>query len=66
MYDRDPDTEQQIVAAVAPYARSNEGLLGQILGPGVDINTETTDINGLSVGQTVAANIKQILDLSRE
>lgn len=66
MYDRDAATEQQIVAAVAPYVRSNEGLLGQILGPGVDINTETSNNGGLSVGKTVAVNIKRILDSVRE
>lgn len=66
MYDRDAATEQQIVAAVAPYVRSNEGLLGQILGPGVDINTETSNNGGLSVGETAAANIKRILDSARE
>lgn len=66
MYDRDAATEQQIVAAVAPYVRSNEGLLGQILGPGVDINTETSNNGGLSVGKTIAVNIKRILDSVRE
>ena len=66
MHDRDAATEQQIVAAVAPYVRSNEGLLGQILGPGVDINIETANNGGLSVGKTAAVNIKRILDSVRE
>lgn len=66
LYDRDPATEQAIVSAVAPYVRSNEGLLGQILGPGVDINAETSNGGGLSVGQTIAVNIKRILESARE
>ncbi|MDE6250420.1 MAG: hypothetical protein K2M34_02165 [Alphaproteobacteria bacterium] len=66
MYDRNSDIEQQIVAAVAPYVRSNEGLLGQVLGPGVDINTETSSYGGVSVGQSIAMKIKNILDSVRE
>lgn len=66
MYDRNSDIEQQIVAAVAPYVRSNEGLLGQVLGPGVDINTETSAYGGVSVGQSIAMKIKNMLDSVRQ
>ena len=59
LYSRNPKIEQAIVKAVAPYVRSNEGLLGEQLGRGVDINKETTDEYGMSVGQLVS---KQIYD----
>lgn len=65
-YDRDSNTEAQIVAAVAPYVRSNEGLLGHVLGRGVDISPETSVHGGLSVGQSIAVNIRGMLDSIRE
>ena len=58
---RNRDIEQNIVRAVAPYARSNEGLLGEILGYGVDISPETTQKYGMSVGQVVGRQIYAML-----
>ena len=66
LYSRDSSIEQKIVRAVAPYARSNEGLLGQLLGNGVDINKETTDDYGMSVGQLASRQIYNELRKMRQ
>ena len=58
---RNRDIEQKIVRAVAPYARSNEGLLGEILGYGVDISPETTQKYGMSVGEHASMQIYNAL-----
>lgn len=58
---RNREIEQKIVRAVAPYVRSNEGLLGEILGYGVDISPETTQKYGMSVGQMVSGQIYAML-----
>ena len=51
---RDTDIEQKIVKAAEPYVRSDEGLIGEMLGKGVDISIETSNHGGPSVGQSVA------------
>ena len=58
---RNRDIEQKIVRAVAPYVRSNEGLLGEILGYGVDISPETTQKYGMSVGEHASMQIYNAL-----
>ena len=58
---RNRDIEQKIVRAVAPYARSNQGLLGEILGYGVDISPETTQKYGMSVGEHASMQIYNAL-----
>ncbi len=58
---RNRGIEQKIVRAVAPYVRSNEGLLGEILGYGVDISPETTQKYGMSVGQHASMQIYNVL-----
>ncbi len=53
---RDPELEAAIARAVAPFVRSNDGLMGDMLGKGVSIirDTSTTD---KSVGQVAADKI---------
>lgn len=66
LYDRNPKVEQAIVKAVAPYVRSNEGLLGEQIGKGVDINKETTYEHGMSVGQYASMQIYKALQNIRQ
>lgn len=63
-YRRDPVIEKMIVDALAPYARSNEGLLGEMLGRGVCI---TPEIPGgqISVGQKIAYEISDLIKLNK-
>lgn len=65
LYNRNREVEQNIVKAVAPYARSNEGLLGQVLGKGVDINEETSCKYGMSVGRMASKKIYDMLANTR-
>ena len=58
---RNDDIEQKIVRAVAPYARSNQGLLGENLGYGVNISPETTQKYGMSVGEHASMQIYNAL-----
>ena len=59
-FRRDPFIEKMIADAVAPYARSNEGLLGEMLGHGVCIVPEIPS-GEMSVGQNVAHEISDLL-----
>ncbi len=61
MYARNPELEQQIVQAMKPFVRSNEGLLDEILGPGVSISVETSNNDGPSVGQQAANDISKMI-----
>lgn len=61
MYARNPELEQKIVKAMKPYVRSNEGLLDEILGPGVSISVETSNNNGPSVGKQAANDIAKMI-----
>ena len=60
-YARNPELEQEIVRAMKPFVRSNEGLLDEMLGPGVSISPETSNNNGLSVGQKAANDIAKMI-----
>ena len=53
---RNPELEQKIVRAVAPFVRSNDGMIGESLGKGVCINPETSS-RGISVGKAMAIDI---------
>ncbi len=60
---RNPELEREIANAMAPFARSNEGLIGEILGHGVAISPETSNSpNGISVGQAAAMDIANIIE----
>ena len=55
---RNPELEARITRAVQPFVRSNEGMIGEMLGNGVCINPETsTGQNGISVGQQISQDI---------
>ncbi|MCQ2562765.1 MAG: hypothetical protein MJ158_04095 [Alphaproteobacteria bacterium] len=57
MYSRDDNTEQEIVKRVAPFVRENDGLIGYLLGTGVDINEEMPAGSDKSVGQDFAQKV---------
>ena len=61
MYARNPELEQEIVRAMKPFVRSNEGLLDEMLGPGVSISPETSNNTGPSVGDKAAADIAKMI-----
>lgn len=60
MNARNIELEQKIVNAVQPFVRSNDGLIGEMLGRGVSISPETSD-RGVSVGQQVALDISKLI-----
>lgn len=63
---RNPELEKKIVKAVAPFVRSNDGMIGESLGRGVCINGETSNGNGgRSVGETIAQDIVDMIKQSR-
>jgi len=57
---RNPSLEKQITQAVAPYVRSNDGMIGESLGYGVCINEETSS-QGISVGQKISYEIAKMI-----
>ena len=59
---RNPELEKQIANAIQPFVRSNDGLIGDMLGKGISISPETSNANsGISVGQAVSMNIANII-----
>ena len=60
-YERDADLEQRIYNAIKPYVRSNEGLIGEEIGPGMVITPEITSSLGKSVGQKAAGDIAKMI-----
>ena len=63
---RNPELEKKIVKAVAPFIRSNDGMIGESLGKGVCINGETSNGNGgISVGETIARDIIDMIVKSK-
>lgn len=67
MHARNPELEQKIVAAMKPFVRSNEGLIDEILGPGVCISPETSNNNkGPSVGEKAAQDIANMIAKYRD
>jgi len=61
MYARNPQLEQKIVKAIAPFVRSNDGLIGEILGDGACINVETSRNDGPSVGEAIAMDVVEMI-----
>lgn len=61
MYERDAALEQRIYDVIRPYVRSNEGLIGEEVGPGMVIAPETTTLIGKSVGQKAAGDIAKMI-----
>lgn len=62
IYTRNPELEKQIVNAVQPFVRSNDGLIGEMVGNGVSIAPETSNQNvHISVGRQIAMDIAQII-----
>ena len=59
-HSRNPELEKQIMQAVAPYVRSNEGMIGESLGYGGCINEETSS-RGVSVGENISQNIFRMI-----
>mgnify|MGYP006936039252 CR=1 FL=1 len=49
--------------AVAPFVRSNDGMIGESLGKGVCINPETSSM-GISVGKAMAIDIVNMVQQS--
>lgn len=66
MHARNPELEQKIVAAIKPFVRSNEGLIDEILGPGVCISPETSNNKGPSVGTKAANDIANMIAKYRD
>ena len=60
LYSRNPVLEQRIASAMRPFVRSNEGLIGRLIGYGVDISPETSSM-GLSVGEKAAQDIALLI-----
>lgn len=60
LYSRNPELERRIAVAMRPYARSNEGLIGEMIGYGVDISPETSS-RGVSVGEDAANKIATLI-----
>lgn len=58
---RNPELEKQIAHAIQPFVRSNDGLIGEMLGKGISISPETTAKNKISVGRTAAKDIASII-----
>lgn len=59
---RNPELEKQIATAIQPFVRSNDGLVGDMLGRGISISPETSNANGgISVGTAVSNNIANII-----
>ena len=60
MNARNIQLEQKIANAVQPFVRSNDGLVGEMLGRGVSISPETSS-TGVSVGKQVAIDISKFI-----
>lgn len=60
MNARNIELEQKIVKALQPFVRSNDGLVGEMLGRGVSISPETSS-SGVSVGKQVAIDISKFI-----
>ena len=59
---RNPNLEKQIATAIQPFVRSNDGLVGDMLGKGISISPETSNANGgISVGTAVSKDIASII-----
>lgn len=59
---RNPNLEKQIAAAIQPFVRSNDGLVGEMLGKGISISPETSNANsGISVGEAISKDIAGII-----
>lgn len=57
---RNPELEQRIVKAIQPFVRSNDGLIGDMLGNGVCISPETSS-KGYSVGTKISRDIADFI-----
>ena len=60
MHARNPEIERKIVRAVQPFVRSNDGLIGEMLGGGVSISPETSSTD-MSVGEKVSMDIANLI-----
>ena len=59
---RNPELEKKIVDAVRPFVRSNDGLMGEMLGQGVSISPETSNSRGgVSVGTQISYDIVNMI-----
>ena len=66
MYARNPKLEQQIVRAMQPFVRSNEGLIDEMLGNGCCISPETSNNGGVSVGKKAALELSKLISQHRD